>query len=138
MAGPNGGGIRIISCMSALLFHLPALVAAVALVPPPGFCCYAGAAVAGQAPSAPQRSCCDKTAPAPDKSPAPHCPDGVCCCAKDAVTPRDLHVPQFQPDVIAAVVVVPLLATIEQPVAQAAVVLPTGPPLRVLHCVWLI
>lgn len=122
--------------MHAFLGQLPALIAAAVLALPPSFCCFPG----GEATKAtPPKSCCQKSSGSSHQQPAPQCPQGGCCCERHAVAPPDI----FQRPDAATFAIFPAASTFsEQTAPQAAVattvILPTGPPLHVLNCVWLI
>ena len=122
--------------MHALMGYLPALIAAAVLALPPSFCCFPGVEAAKAAPA---KSCCQKTAGSSHQHSAPQCPQRACCCERHAVAPPDI----VQPPHAATVAIIPaalMLSDLAAPrtVVATVAVLPTGPPLHVLHCVWVI
>ena len=124
--------------MHPLLGKISALSAALLLALPPGFCCFAVAGTAAK--GSPPKSCCQKSAARhSDQQPAQHCPHGATCCERHGVNPPDaVQISDLQSQgIVAAVPALPLPAVGLN--ADPGVVLPhTGPPLHVLHCVWLI
>ncbi|MCE9548492.1 MAG: hypothetical protein K8T25_23705 [Planctomycetia bacterium] len=133
--------------MHAILGNLSALTAAMVLALPPGLCCWsspdnqhATSAAAAQQATQPAPSCCHKTAqPSHDGHPAPSSPTSACNCERQITSPPDTV---QSPDLTAhhaLTFALPLpVHSVERHALSIAVILPSGPPLHALHCVWII
>jgi len=122
--------------MHAVMGKLCALTAALILALPPGVCCWGGTQPASSAPK--HTSCCHKTSQSKEGQ-LPGCPKGTCCCERNLTSPPDaVQPPDLQAhNVFTAVPSLPLQSGEGTP-TPAPLILPTGPPLHALYCVWII
>lgn len=123
--------------MTATLSKFAALVAAAVLALPPGMCCGMAVAESATGASAAEQahSCCQ--APQPEQSNAPAQPVAECCCGAKAVTKAD-SAPTPDAGVTAGYSLPLVFAppALEMPLAASPALFSSGPPLRILLCVW--
>ena len=121
--------------MQGLLTQAVALIAIAALALPPGICCGMTGSAAQESPAA--SACCheDSSSPAEQRAPAQQTTN-CCCTLKAAATSSTVQTPESGTAGFSGVESIMVAPAIEPARIAAPVMVFTGPPLRILQCVW--
>ncbi len=122
--------------MRPLHAKIVAVLSAVVLLLPPGWCVSAVQLAAGSE-ARPAATCCQHKAPAQSKTPCPQHDAKGCCCLRDATVAEKAVTPAPLDAVSLAHLQAPIAASAAfdlEPVQ--ALLFAQGPPLNVLHCQW--
>lgn len=126
--------------MHPLLLRLVAVASSLVLALPPGWCSgFMRHERAAPTPAPAPTTCCHHTAKGqpsePEQPPAP--PTVECCCQRDATVPEKSVQPTDAPALVLPLVVeLPAEIGGQARCEAAGVLVPPGPRLHVLQCVW--
>lgn len=129
--------------MRALLLNTIVLANALLVALPPGWCrgvCVDRQPAAATQPAPAKPTCCQRaqTCPAPESDQAPARPAARCCCSYDATAPEKVTASTDHAWAALPLIAGVLCPELSSPVShfEAQPPDPSGPPLRVLQCVW--
>jgi hypothetical protein len=121
--------------MQGLFTQTVALIAIAVLALPPGICCGMTGTAAQEAPAA--DACCHEDLNSPAEQRVPAQPTTNCCCTlKAAATSSTVQAPESMAAGFLGVESIMAPPAIEAARFAAPAVVFTGPPLRILQCVW--
>jgi len=128
--------------MNSILHPILSIAYSILLALPPGWCCGVMLQTEGQAKQpageSSQAACCQKKHVPADESQHVPAPQAVCCCDRTAIAPEKAIPPAISVDFAFPAILDVAAEMSDSYITWNLVELPyqSGPPLRVLRCVW--